>query len=303
MYKQLSYSPLRYPGGKSTLSNFLADVLCLNDLNGGSYYEPYAGGAAVGIMLLVEGLVNKIFINDFDFCVYSFWSSVLKENDRFIENIYNVDLSINEWKDQREIYRNPRKHKRFDVGFASFYLNRCNRSGIMKNAGPIGGIEQNGKWKIGARFNRSTLVERVKLLNKFRNQIKISHLDGIEFLSNKLPRGNERKKVLVYLDPPYYSKGPQLYLNSYSQRDHSALAKYIKKQKELHWIITYDDVPEIRSLYQDSIINYYSLNYSAQSKKQGQELLVSPDYLLLPTSLTIHKRKYTLSKKQVIQTS
>ena len=66
MIKSVSYSPLRYPGGKSALSSFLADVLCLNDLNGGIYYEPFAGGASIGIMLMVEGLVQRIFINDED---------------------------------------------------------------------------------------------------------------------------------------------------------------------------------------------------------------------------------------------
>lgn len=295
MNKPMSYSPLRYPGGKSALSDFLADTLCLNDLNGGSYYEPFAGGAAVGMMLLVEGLVERIFINDLDFCVYCFWRSVLEDNNRFIESISNIALDVEEWNHQKNIYSNPKQHSRFEVGFASFYLNRCNRSGIMKNAGPIGGHLQNGKWKIGARFNRSTLVERVKLINKYKSKIKVTCLDGIEFLSRNLPLGNERKKVLVYLDPPYFSNGPKLYMNSYNIKDHTALSKYILHQKTLRWIMTYDNEPAIRSLYAQSVINQYSLNYSAQNKKQGQELLITPGYLKLPSSLKIHNRRHSLN--------
>ena len=73
-------SPLRYPGGKSALSDFLIDVIDLNDLRGSAYYEAYAGGAGAGIKLLMEGAVSQIYLNDADYNIYSFWISVLDES-------------------------------------------------------------------------------------------------------------------------------------------------------------------------------------------------------------------------------
>ena len=297
MTNKNSYSPLRYPGGKSALADFLANVLCLNDLDGGYYFEPYAGSAAVGIMLLSEGLVKKVFINDLDYCVYCFWYSVLNKGEQFIEKILNIKLDVQEWNHQRDIYSNPKKFSKFDVGFASFYLNRCNRSGIMKDAGPIGGRAQNGKWKINARFNRTALADRIKFINKYKGRIQISCLDGIRFLSEKLPLGNKRKEVLVYLDPPYFSKGPKLYMNSYTDKDHTALSLYMMRQKTLRWIMTYDNESIIKSLYKKSVLNQFSLNYSAQTKKQGQELLITPNYLKLPSYLTIHNKRFALTNQ------
>ena len=280
------YSPLRYPGGKGSLSSFLADIILYNNLEGGAYYEPYAGGAGAALYLLINGFVNEIHLNDADYSIYAFWHSILHRNQDFIEKIVEAELNTKEWQKQKKILKGSTKHSLLDVGFAVFYMNRCNRSGIINNAGPIGGYAQEGRWKIDARFNKTTLCQRIKRINKYKNKISIYNIDAIDFLKKKLPRGEKRRKVFVYLDPPYFNNGKKLYLNYYEEKDHKALAKYIKRQSKLAWILTYDNAQGIKKLYRD--VYEFSLNYSLQEKKKGKELLVAPQHVCLPQYMQVN---------------
>lgn len=277
-------SPLRYPGGKGCLAGLLADVIDLNDLRGCSYFEPYAGGAGAALELLRKEMVSEIFINDADFRVGAFWESVLGKTERFIDEIFRVPLSILEWRRQQSVCSNPKKYTRFQAGFAAFYMNRCNRSGVLTGAGPIGGYAQLGKWKLGVRFNREALAERVLLLGRMKDRIHVSNRDALHFLASTLPRGNARKRVLVYLDPPYVNKGKRLYLNSYEARDHAKLARYITGQAVLPWIMSYDDTNFVRQLYTGQQLATLPIRYSLQEKRDARELLIAPHHLHLPKS-------------------
>ena len=150
-------SPLRYPGGKAALAPFLGETITLNGLSGCTYFEPFAGGAGTALQLLRNGVVSEVHINDIDPCIVAFWRSVLGEPERFADAIMSAKLDVDEWKRQRGIYKSQDASKQFDLGFATFYLNRCNRSGVLSGAAPIGGYEQTGKWKIDARFYRESL--------------------------------------------------------------------------------------------------------------------------------------------------
>ena len=174
-------SPLRYPGGKGCLVGLLSDVIDLNNLRGCAYFEPYAGGAGAALELLRKETVSEVFINDADFRVGAFWESVLGKTERFVDEIFRVPLSIEEWRRQQSVCANPEKHTRFQAGFAAFYMNRCNRSGVLTGAGPIGGYAQTGKWKLGVRFNREALAERVLVLGRMRDRIHVSNGDALEF--------------------------------------------------------------------------------------------------------------------------
>lgn len=273
-------TPLRYPGGKSSLSSFLKQVIELNDLQEGTYVEPYAGGAGAAINLLYDGSVRHIVINDFDPAIYAFWISILNNTDEFICKIESVPLTIEEWYCQKNILRTFDLQNLFDIGFATFFLNRCNRSGILK-AGPIGGLKQAGEYSIGARFNRKNLVKKIRLIQQHKERISVYNLDAIELLQKVIPKIDGPK--LIYLDPPYFKKGPQLYLNSYEHDDHENLAWALDKlSSSVCWVLTYDDAQEIRALYQDSSILTYTLNYSAAQSRQGRELLISHPKLRLP---------------------
>jgi len=281
-------SPLRYPGGKASLAGFLEDLIDLNDLRGCRYFEPYAGGAGAALTLLENKVVEEIHINDADPRVFAFWTAVLNDTDHFIETMLSVPLNLKEWHRHRAVCAAPHAHSSFDLGFSAFYMNRCNRSGVMSGAGPIGGLEQTGKWKLDARFNRQGLAHRISQLGMKRDRIHIYGLDAIAFLKSSLPSGKARRKVFVYLDPPYVNKGQRLYLNSYAAKDHADVARYLLKQKALTWLMSYDDTELIRDLYRDLNIFKLPIRYSLQEKKSASELIISPSAMTLPRAVKVH---------------
>lgn len=285
---QRHVSPLRYPGGKASLAGFLEDVIDLNDLRGCRYFEPYAGGAGAALTLLERNVVDEIHINDADPRVFAFWNAVLGETERFAERALNVPLNMEEWQRQRQVCANPGAHSAFDVGFSAFYMNRCNRSGVLTGAGPIGGLRQTGKWKLDARFSREALAQRIRQVGTRRDRIHLSGKDAIEFLKSSLPSGSARRRVFVYLDPPYVNNGQRLYLNAYKPDDHSEIANYLSAQNVLPWLMSYDDSDLIRELYREHRLFRLPIRYSLQVKKTASELVISPPGMTLPRSVEVH---------------
>jgi DNA adenine methylase len=277
-----SNSPLRYPGGKAVLSDFLAEVIETNGINECIYAEPYAGGAGAALNLLLSGKVERILLNDADKCVWSFWRAVLDHTDAFIERIRQTPITVDEWHRQRAIHT---QHNRgiLDLGFATFFLNRCNRSGIITRGGIIGGVEQTGEWKIDARFNREGLVRRIERIAAYREQIEVFNLDAIEFVRNQVLTANDRSRYFIYFDPPYYVQGSRLYLNYYKPEDHQQLATYLSRIRNVHWLVTYDNVPETRALYARFRTVDFSLRYSAHSAREGKEIMVYGPTLATPS--------------------
>jgi len=275
-------SPLRYPGGKASIAAFLRRTIELNGLAGRPYFEPFAGGAGAALRLLREGVVSEVHLNDLDPRITAFWHAVLDEPERFTDSIMSVPVSVAEWKKQRCVYLHNDTGDAFALGFATFYLNRCNRSGVLSGAAPIGGYAQAGKWKIDARFGREGLAKRVTEVAQRCEQIHITNADAREFLVKCLPRGRGRKRVFVYLDPPYYSKGGRLYLNSCSHKEHDDLARYLQRQSALKWVMSYDNARFIKALYGTFDIHSLPIRYSLQRKRRMQELLISPSHVRIP---------------------
>lgn len=261
-----TYTPLRYPGGKSKLGAYLASIMRTNRLVDASYAEPYAGGAGAGLHLLFRGYASRLYLNDIDRGVVAFWRAALHHTERFARRIEKIPLTVPEWDCQKEVLHTERMG--FDLGFAFFYLNRTNRSGIM-NGGIIGGRNQEGEWRIDARFNRRELAERVRALSSLRRQISVTREDALEFLGG-LPT---KKKVLTYLDPPYYGKGKKLYPNFYTPNDHIAIAKCLRSYPN-PWVLTYDACDEVRTLYRARTVLESELSYSAREVRRGHELVI-----------------------------
>ena len=151
--KLKNYSPLRYPGGKSKLAPFVSLAIKKANLQNPVYIEPFAGGAGTALELLFNGIVDEIVINDYDKAIYSMWRAILTNTRKFIYFIENTPLNDVEWRKQKKIYTTQNKKYSIELGFATFYLNRTNRSGIL-SAGPIGGHNQTGNYLIDARFNK-----------------------------------------------------------------------------------------------------------------------------------------------------
>lgn len=270
----ITHSPLRYPGGKSILSPLLGNFIEINNLLDGIYIEPYAGGAGAALKLLFSEYVNEIILNDADKSIFSFWYSILNHTEDFIKLIYDTPVNLEEWDRQRYIFKNPSSFNTVQIGFSTFFLNRCNRSGILY-AGPIGGQYQSGAWHLDVRFNKLNLEKKIEKIALYKSRISIFNKDALVFLEKYVKSFTiKNQKILVYLDPPYYSKGSQLYLNYYNHEDHVMLSKYILGQKKYKWIISYDDVPEIKALYNGLTKTVFSINYFVHRAKIGKEIII-----------------------------
>jgi DNA adenine methylase len=272
-------TPLRYPGGKQKLTPFIREILLTNELTGGHYVEPYAGGAGVAMELLVDGLVEHVHLNDSSVPIYAFWNSVLTQTEEFCRRISRSLLNVDEWRAHREIMRNPEAHPELDVGFATFYLNRTNRSGVL-SGGVIGGLDQTGKWKIDARFPRNELIRRIEVIGERRDSISIFNLDAENFITTHIPTLPEN--TLVYCDPPYFEKASRLYLNHYAPGDHERISEIIQRQRDIKWIVSYDAVSQILAYYARRRKFLYELQYNAAKAYKGSEVFIFSDGLVVP---------------------
>ncbi|EJJ6373433.1 DNA adenine methylase [Staphylococcus pseudintermedius] len=263
-------SPLRYPGGKAKLYNKVKDIIQANySKELPIYFEPFAGGGGLALKLLSKGIVRKIHINDFDRAIYAFWYSILYYTEDFCKKISETEVSISEWEKQKEIYLDSEKRNIFDLGFATFFLNRTNVSGILK-AGVMGGKQQNGNYKIDCRFNKERLISQIKEIAIFKSKIEISNYDIFELLKTDIL---SQEDIFVYYDPPYVNKGNQLYKNAFSRKDHEKLASQILSNKN-KYIITYDNVELIHNIYKENLVELININYSTGNTKKAEEILI-----------------------------
>jgi DNA adenine methylase len=274
-------TPLRYPGGKAKLAKYVKEVLKKNRLADGHYVEAYAGGAAIAVELLLHEYVSHVHINDISRPLYMFWRSVLTQTDRFARKIRDTRLTIRAWDRHKNILRHAAEYDELDVGFAFFFLNRTNRSGIL-NAGVIGGRDQSGDYGIDARYNARNLIARVEAIANLQSRISVSNEDALIFLRGLLP--TLPKKSLIYLDPPYYVKGKDLYPDHYGHEDHQEIAKYMSDVRGHNWVVSYDDVQSIRSMYKSFRGIQYELNYSARESRNGREVMYFCDGLQIPSA-------------------
>lgn len=280
-------SPLRYPGGKLKVVDYVKQLLEANDLCGGTYIEPYAGGASVALSLLYSHHASRIKINDIDRSIYAFWYCVLNETDAFCQRISDTPVNMGTWELQREVQKHKKDADLLDLGFSTFFLNRTNRSGIL-NGGVIGGKEQNGNFKIDARYNKKDLIARIEHIAGYEDLIEVTSMDAVELI--KRYKRTPAAKTFCYLDPPYYVKGRDLYLNYYSNDDHIAIAEAIKKYKG-EWIISYDAVPFLKDLYKDYRQKEYYLSYSAGNPAKGKEIMVYSKGLKIPDTEIVRVKK------------
>lgn len=267
-------TPLRYPGGKGKFSPFIKDLMMLNDLSG-DYFEPFAGGAGVALDLLFGNHCQNIHINDFDLAIFNFWKSVTEDTENFLKLLTDTNVTIDEWQKQKTILATPNEHTALEHGFSAFFLNRTNRSGILKG-GVIGGKNQDGNYKLDARFHKENLSKRIEKIGRFKDRIKVYNEDALSLLQNVdnlLPQGS-----LIYLDPPYYVKGQGLYRNFYVHEDHVQIRKALDGV-QTKWIVSYDNCAEIKEIYSGYTQEDYELNYSAYYKMKGAEVMIYCDDL------------------------
>ena len=279
-------SPLRYPGGKAKVADFVQCLIKENALLDGTYVEPYVGGGSVALSLLFNEYVRDIYINDKDISIYAFWYSVLHESEALCKLIKDTPINVETWYKLKDIQSNKENVDLLNLGFSTFFLNRTNRSGILK-AGVIGGYDQTGNYKIDARFNKDDLIKRIQRIADYADRIHISNEDAVTLvqrLNNEL-----FYNVIFYLDPPYYVKGKGLYMNYYNDDDHQDIAKVIDGIQNHRWIISYDNVDFIANLYSKYRQETFELNYSASNSGKGKEIMIFSDNMVIPNHKLFNK--------------
>lgn len=275
-------TPLRYPGGKGKLADYVKETYRANNIVGGHYVEPYTGGGAVALDMLISGTTEHIHLNDIDPAVFSFWFAVLYQTDELIEKIETTEVTIEEWHRQKEILNTTvvaQGEASLELGFATFFLNRTNRSGILK-AGVIGGKAQSGTWKLDVRFNKANLITRIRRISLFSDRISLYNLDAIHLINDL--DGEIPQQSMLYLDPPYYVKGQGLYRNFYTHDDHITIRDALIESGFEHWMVSYDNAEEIRDIYTGYPQTIYSLQYTAQTKAVGSEVMIYSNEILAP---------------------
>ena len=261
------------------MADLLGAIRRLNGLGNHAIAEPFAGGAGASLSLLYLEETKEILVNDADPAIHDFWWSLVRRPKQFFDRLSSVEVTMKEWRRERDIYRQSRRVSRVERGFAAFFLNRCNHSGIVVNGGPIGGVNQTGKWKLDARFNKLNLRRRCEKVVEYRDRINVSCYDALRFLE-----GIDAQDTLFFIDPPYFEKGPTLYLDSLDETYHQSLATYLQAKQNDAWVLTYDDCPKIRTMYRDwAQVRPYSLRYTAYRRRVGKEVLIVPKWMRLPS--------------------
>lgn len=279
MYSNRLYTPLRYPGGKARFAPLVTKVMEDNRIFGGHYLEPYAGGAGVALDLLFHGVASHVHINDFDPAVYDFWVSLIRTPDDILRLLQDTPVTMEQWFYWRSVLRGEVQVSQVERGFATLFMNRTNRSGVLKG-GVIGGLSQAGNYKLDARLNKEVLAKRIKRIAEHANSISVYNEDALALLKRSakfLPLNS-----LIYLDPPYYVKGQGLYRNFYEHADHAAIAKLLMSARfTRRWMVSYDNVSEIQGMYQYARAFTYGLNYTAQRRYVGSEIMFFSDRVKL----------------------
>ncbi|WGK95126.1 MULTISPECIES: DNA adenine methylase [Flavobacterium] len=292
MIKQ-HYSPLRYPGGKVSLYDFLKKMLKQNGIIDGVYAEGFAGGAGAALKLLMLEEVNEIYLNDKDKFIYKFWDSVLNHTDELLALINDTKVNLDEWNYRKKILKSEEIQKDLSdvqIAFTTFFLNRSNRSGILK-AGVIGGKEQEGEWKIDARYNKADLMKRIEKIFYYKERIHLSNKDVIDFFNDLKKKKFKENEILYYLDPPYVQQGKELYLEYFNHSDHIRLSKYLQKNLKNVWLTSYDDHSLIHSIYKEVTKNIFEFNYYANKTKIGKELIIASKNCKMVNEYSHYSRK------------
>jgi DNA adenine methylase len=248
-------SPFRYPGSKAKL---LPQILSRLPEELPAFCDVFVGGGSVTIAVAESRHDTVLIINEADSCVRSFWQEVVSGPQDLIEKVLCFTPSV-------EAFYRLQEEK--DSAFAGIALNRMAFAGIL-HASPIGGRNQTSRWTVGCRWNAQKLASDIMQLHVLlRGRTSVF---GFDASFSRMWAG------FVYADPPYYKQGKALYRKSVN---HEQLAGSLQDRREGSWLLSYDDAPEIRRLYEGCRIEEVPVRYCGKGAKQTweskKELLIS----------------------------
>ena len=266
-------SILRYPGGKTQLAKFVSNLITINKMKKTIYCEPFSGGSGISMELLLTNKVDSIILNDLDPSIYSIWFAILHDTDKLIDEVQSTHITMDEWYRQKDIYSELKDIPVYDFRLAvsALFLNRTNRGGII-TSGPIGGCEQKSKYSLDCRFNKAGIVKKIHAIASQSHRIRLYMSDAKDLIKDVLLQ-ERAEQLFTFFDPPYYKQGQALYKNAFNHDDHVALSEAIKMMNKYKWITTYDECPEIQSIYTDYRLFTYKLRYSVNQFREANEYL------------------------------
>jgi DNA adenine methylase len=273
--QKLAKSPLRYPGGKSRA---LKQILPLIPSNISEFREPFVGGGSVyfAVRSIFHNHIKSYWINDLNYDLYCFWKQTRDNVAELVKALVDIKANYNngsvlfekltESKDL--LGKNREMLSEFERAVRFFVLNRITFSGIVDS----GGYSQAAYEK---RFTDSSIA-RVELISPYLSGVKITCRDYTDAL---FPDGED---VFIFLDPPYWkATESKLYGTRgtlHTSFDHVQFAENVKKCPH-KWLITYDDSPVIRELFDFAEIQEWTLQYGMNNYKKdyaakGNELFI-----------------------------
>ena len=236
--------------------------------------EPFAGGAGVALRLLFDNHVSSVTIGDSDPAIAAFWRCAVSRSDQLIEKVEDCQVDIDTWHIQHEVLKDPSGSDDLDLGFAAYFLNRTNRSGILR-ARPIGGLNQEGHWRLDCRFNKNDLIPRLHRIAQHASQIRVFEGEALDLLSST--EEIRREHTFIYIDPPYLTRSSDLYLDEMSIASHKEIAQMLRGEFPF-WMASYDiDERVTKELYPENRILTFALRHSASRTHVGAEQIAFSD--------------------------
>lgn len=244
-------SPLRWPGGKS---KFIAPILMrCNPQKMTHFVEPFAGGASVGLALLMAGKCKELYLNDLDYGIYALFLTIKNDPEALIDKIRNFMPSKCAYKNAQSIIKNNYKNQNiFEAGWNLLVANRLAYSGIPK---------ANCMSDPSARWNSETLISRIKNIHHVSDHIHISCMDACQFIEEMYWSLDST----IFIDPPYKMKGKDLYIRYYNDEDHIKLAFLLEELYKgipgADMLVTYDECEFIKDIYEFPDVETLRRNY------------------------------------------
>lgn len=273
--EQLFVSPLRYPGGKRKLVDHIATKIVDAVERPLLFIEPFAGGAAVSLNMLVQDWADHVVLADLDPLVGNFWRVVFGPQRQFDELRRWTETSAVTLKDWYEV-KAMLCATPVEYAFKCLYLNRTSFSGVLnQRAGPIGGHAQASEYTVDCRFNKDRIFSGLDRLRDHRKRVVYAGVKDYRQIA-KLKRVRDLmvrdQSVVWYLDPPFFRKAEYLYNKWFDHSKHLALKNWIENDLVGHWLLSYDNVPEALQVWGDHPgTEKVELGYSSSCKPRHDD--------------------------------
>mgnify|MGYP001440887376 CR=1 FL=1 len=270
---------IRYPGGKSKLRAEILKQLDKQIYLGGSkiieYREPFFGGGSIGLKFLeMNPYIHKAWINDKDVGVASLWTSVMRYHDELKRKVVNFVPSVDIFYQYKDILLSNQPMDVVELGFMKLAVHQMSFSGLgVMAGGPIGGKTQLGNYTIDCRWSADYICNKINKYHALFSRTNMYNNICSSFNFEKVLEDDIDDNALVYIDPPYYVKGNDLYIVKFEKSDHMRLAELLKCAK-YRWLLSYDDCEEVRELYNWAVIQPVGVNYTIKTSRNKSEVLI-----------------------------